>query len=165
MAERSLPKCGIKIYLGAKKPDNLRYINCEQLHEFPKTIYYEKLVTRYRLKQLRAALNKVDRNKKRQPIIKGLDYEIKDFDTVTEEQRLNRKNPEYHQQLKEAHVLRERAIMQNDRGAEKELSKTIEELKDKLGYKDRVTPEKYQKQLRDTVTNAKPFRGRSCTSK
>ncbi|MBR3861622.1 MAG: hypothetical protein IKM84_07055 [Oscillospiraceae bacterium] len=148
-----------------KKPTNERYINCDQLCEFPKTTYYKKLSTRNRLKELRDAIELIHVGKKRQYIVDGKAYEIKNYGSVSAKQRQNRRNPEYHQKLQNARLLQELAIMQNDRNKAEDYAKIVDELNHKLGYRDRATHGKYKIQLKDTVTNPKPFRGGSCIPK
>lgn len=36
----------IQIFIKKKKPEDIRYINCNELVEFPKSFHYEKLITR-----------------------------------------------------------------------------------------------------------------------
>ena len=163
--EKAIPKCGVSIFLGSTDKANRRYINCDQLYEFPKTVHFEKLETRYKLRELRAVLESLRTGRRRQSIVNGKFFEIENYDSITPEQRRNRRIPEYHQQLKEAKALRERAILQNDRKREKELTQMIDEINYKLGYKETVNPGKYKKQLKDTVTNTKPLPGGSCTPK
>ena len=153
----------VQIFIKKKKPENIRYINCTELIAFPKSTHYEKLVTRYKLKELRDAVELIRVGKAKQRIINAKAYEIKDYGSCTEEQRKNRRNPEYHEKLKRAKSLRERAIMQNDKEAEKKLSKEIDELNHLLGYRERQNTGKYKKQLKDTVTNARPLPGGACT--
>lgn len=155
----------IQIFIKKKKPEDIRYINCNELVEFPKSFHYEKLITRYKLKELRDATELIRVGKAKQRILNGKAYEIKDWGSCTEEQRKNRRNPEYHERLKKAISLRERAIMQNDKEAEKEFTKQIDELHHLLGYRERVNSGKYKKQLKDTVTNTRPLPGGACTPK
>ena len=154
-----------KIYLAKKKPSCVRYINCDRLYEFPKTVKYEKLFTRYRLKELRDALDNIRVGKVEGRIINVKDCEINDYDTTTPEQRKNRQNPEYHDRLKKAKMKLELAVLQNNKEAEKELLATIDELNAKLGYRDTQRIGKYQKQFKDTVTNFKPMEGGACIPK
>ena len=162
---KDMPQKGVKIYLGNKKPTNIRYINCDHLYSFPKSVYYQKINTRYKLKELRDVVEILRVGKESHRIIDGKKCEIKDYDSITEEQRNNRKDPQLREELKTLIAKRERAIMQNDRKLERELSAKIGEINYKLGYKETQNPEKYQIQLKDTVTNVKPLRGGLCTPK
>ncbi len=163
--EKNIPKCGVSIFLGSRKKANRRYINCDRLYEFPKVVHYEKLETRYKLRELRSVLESLRTGRRRQGLVNGNNFEIENYGSLTPEQRKNRKVPEYHQKLKEAQAQRERAVLQNDRKREHELTEVIDELKYKLGYEETVIPENYKKQLKDTVTNVKPLQGGSCAPK
>ena len=162
--EEEVPERGVQVYFGKRKPANIRYINCDHFYQFPKNVHYEKIFTRYKLKELREAVVGIQKSRANTGVLKGDKFEIKDYDAITPEQRQNRKNPELHKKLKDAIGKRERAIIMNDSKTEKELTEIIDDLKAKLGYKD-PNPQKYKLQLKDTVTNSKPFQGGSCTPK
>ena len=164
--EKEPANFAVRVFLKKKnKPENTRFINCDELIEFPKSIQYEKLVTRYKLKALREAVAVIHVGKQKQRLIDAKAYEIKDFGSCTEEQRRNRRNPEYHEKLKKAKSLRERAIIQNDKESEKMLTKEIDELNHLLGYRERPNSGKYKKQFKDTVTNVRPLPGGACSPK
>ena len=163
--EKEKPDLGITMYLGKKNEKNLRYINCDHLVEFPKTTYYTRLITRYNLKELRDASEILHVGKAKQRILSGKSYEIKNYDTLTLEQRYYRKDQQLHQELRKAREAKERAIINNDREAEESAEKKIEQLNEKLGYRDTVSQDRYKLQLRDTVTNPKPLEGGLCTPK
>lgn len=162
--QKEKPQWGICISIGEKEVGGTRYINCDQMYEFPKKIRYKKLETKYNLRDLREVIKIIPVKGIKHKIIDGKHFGIKEHGSFNSEKYKNRRNPEYHRKLKEARILQERAIMNNDKDAVKKYDAIIEELNDKLGYHERRN-NGYKVQMKDTVTNLKPLRGGSCTPK
>lgn len=159
--ERKPSRLSAKIYLGKKHPKNIRYLNCDSIYEFPKTVRFTNLETRYKLKELRKVVLAFSAKAQGQRWIEVDMCEIPDYDSCTKEQLENRKNPMYHKKLKDAIARRQLAAMVSDKDEVRKQEQIIEKIKKAMGYHDRVNNN--QQQYMTKVNNTKPYQGGGCS--